>query len=292
LAHVGGEPFLVDTGMSTYGGPREVVDWYRDVRAHNTLSIEGAPVARHAGRLAWSHVCPQHRLEAADRTDLWLAHLGCQPGPGVVADRYVLMIPGVGLWLADQIRTPEPRRVDWSFNLSETAARGLGPNWESGDQIPTIPWPLGAKSSQGAIQWSVLRGAANSVEGWRGLEYGKRFPGTQLRGHATCPGELVMLFAFTPPDSQVRATLRLGGCAVGTGPESGGASLSAGPGGVPAEGWSIRGNGWDCDLAWGPTPPVGGGQWEPWGTTGWRCWWRVGGRTGGDVRQDHAGRSR
>ncbi len=291
LVHVGGEPFLVDTGMASYGGPREEVDWYRDARAHNTLQIEGAPVAKHAGRLAWSHVCPQHQLEAADRTDLWLAHLGCQPGPGVCADRYVLMIPGVGLWLADHVRTPDPRRVDWSFNLSETAARSLGPQLAGDGPLATTPWPLWVASSQDAPHWSVWRGSANGIEGWRGLEYGKRFPGTQLRGHAPCPGELVVLFAFTPPHSQVRATIRVGGCEVGSGPSPAGTGQPTAPTGLPAAGWSIRGAGWDCDLAWGATAPVGGGNWEPWGTTGWQGWWRVGGRMGGDVRQDHAGRS-
>ena len=292
LVHVGGEPFLVDSGMSTYGGPREVVDWYRDVRAHNTLSIEGAPVARHAGRLAWSHVCPQHRLEAADRTDLWLAHLGCQPGPGVFADRYVLMIPGIGLWLADHVRTPDARRVDWSFNLSENAARDLGPQLVAGERLPTRPWPLGVASSQGAVQWSVLRGAAGGVEGWRGLEYGKRFPGTQLRGQATCPGEMVVVFAFTPRDSQVRAAVRLGGRDVGSVPDLGGERTSVASAGAAPDGWSLLGGGWDCDLAWGSSAPPGGGDWEPLGGTGWRCWRRrVGVRTSSDVRKDQPGRS-
>lgn len=296
LAHVGGEPFLVDSGMSTYGGPREVVDWYRDARAHNTLTIEGAPVARHAGRLAWSHVCPQYRLEVSDRTDLWLARGSYQPSPEVFADRYVLMIPGIGLWLADHVRTPAARRVDWSFNLSDNAARGLGPDLPAGERILTRPWPLEVASSRGAVQWSVLRGTADEVEGWRGWEYGRRFPGTQLRGQATCPGELVVLFAFTPRDSQVRATIRLGdvevgGVEVGGGPEAAGALQSVGSVGLPAEGWSIRGQGWDCDLSWGTNAPVGGGNWEPLGGAGWRCWRRrVDAPASGHDRRDDSGR--
>jgi hypothetical protein len=292
LVHVGGEPFLVDSGMSTYGGARELVDAYRDAWAHNTLQIEGAPVARHAGRLGWSHVCPQHLLEAADRTDMWLAHVGCQPSPGVFADRYVLMIPGVGLWLADHVRTPDPRRVDWSFQLAERAGFDLGTNLGSQQPLPTAPWPLWVSSSHGALEWSALRGSDRGVEGWRGREYGVRFPGTQLRGHATCPGELVVMFAFTPGDSQVRGTIRLAGRQLGAQPASADAGRPAASPSVPGDGWSLRGGGWDCDLAWGPAAPTGGGDWEPWGTTGWRCWRRrVVTGTGGDVREEHTGRS-
>lgn len=277
LVHVGGKPFLVDTGMSTYAGSRELVDWYRDALAHNTLVIDGAPVARHSGRLGWSHVCHRHHLEAAAGTDLWLAHAGFQPAEGVFADRYILMIPGTGLWIADRVRTPESRRVDWSFNLSASAARDLAPDSQWNQALPTVPWPLTVATTGPALEWRVVQAGPDRAEGWRGTEYGVRFGGTQLRGWSTCQGELVVLFAFTPPGSPVRAAVRLGGMELAAPGSATGKVLSGTAANVPGEGWSIQGGGFERDLAWGSGPPTGGGDWKPLAATGWPCWQRQSG---------------
>ncbi|RPI90120.1 MAG: hypothetical protein EHM42_01870, partial [Planctomycetaceae bacterium] len=274
LVHVGGEPFLVDSGMSTYAGRRDLVDWFRDARAHNTLQIEDAPVARHAGRLGWSHVCHRYTLEAADESGFWLAHAAYQPSEGVFADRYILMIAGTGLWIADHIRTPDPRWIDWSFNLSERAARELRPDSGMDEPLPVYPWPLLVSASGSSLEWNVVRATPDRPVAWRGAEYGVRFAGTQLHGRANSPGELIVLFAFAPLGSVVRTSVRLAGTEVGLQPISAGQPITTAAARVPADGWSVRGGGLDCDLAWGSDGPPGDENWEQLAPTGWRIWKR------------------
>lgn len=272
LVHLEGKPFLIDSGMSNYAGPREWVDWFRDARAHNTLEVAGAPVARHAGRLGWSHVCQTYSLESACDGNLWMVHAACQPVAGVAVNRYVLMLPGKGLWIVDQIRTPEPHQVDWSFNLADHAAQRLVDWNEQTVPIPLIPWELRAVSNAGVPRVQLVRAAAGQPIAWRGTDYGVRVPGLQLRFQQECQEELVVMFSFLPPGGGIEATLELAGSKVGLSSNSPARERQTPALPPPAGRWSIRGPGNDFDIAWGFAAPPDDALLSRLGSGGWPCW--------------------
>ena len=112
-----GEPILHDCGMPFYAGPVEWVQHFRGPAAHNTIQVEGAPLARHAGHLAWSHVASRPMLEANMAEDMWLARGCAEWKPGVVVERHLLCLPGEGLWIADWIQLDRPREIRWYWQL-------------------------------------------------------------------------------------------------------------------------------------------------------------------------------
>ncbi|MEO1998368.1 MAG: heparinase II/III family protein, partial [Planctomycetaceae bacterium] len=105
----GSRPVLIDPGMPFYFGDREWVRHFRSPVAHNTLEIDGLPLAQDAGRLEWSHVKPRPELLAENADGIWMARARIAWATGITLERYVACVPGFGLWVADVIELDRPR---------------------------------------------------------------------------------------------------------------------------------------------------------------------------------------
>ena len=119
LYHHQGQDVLIDPGMPFYFGDDAWVGHFRSPAAHNTLSVEGVDVAKRAGRLAWSHVAPTPSLDVRLAPKAWLMRGGAEWAAGITIERYVLAIPGRGVWIADHIVTDHPRSIRWYWQLGD-----------------------------------------------------------------------------------------------------------------------------------------------------------------------------
>ena len=172
-----GHTLLDDRGMPFYGGDPDWVRFFRSAAAHNTISIEGAPFVRSAGRLEWTHAPPSPRLAADFHESVWLAFAKASWGRGIQVERHLLCFPGKGLWIADWVALDRPRKVTWNWNLPQTPEviweRTAGGNIAllSGDERLLI-----ASTSYGALELTTQSPRDDSPRGWQYEEYGVRRP--------------------------------------------------------------------------------------------------------------------
>ncbi len=57
-----GIPIIIDSGFYTYHGDEQLHYYFRQTKAHNTITIDGQSQAQEAGKLSWSHA-PDHHLK-------------------------------------------------------------------------------------------------------------------------------------------------------------------------------------------------------------------------------------
>ena len=147
LFNMAGKQVLLDSGIPFYAGTGSS-DWIRHFRsaaAHNTLEIEGAAMARPAGKLEWSHVQAPPKLNANLTEEVWLARGCAKWGRGILVERNLLGLPGKGLWIADWIETTHPRRVRWFWQLPAGTLLGQESNGPQscvvrGEDLVVMTW--------------------------------------------------------------------------------------------------------------------------------------------------------
>jgi uncharacterized heparinase superfamily protein len=156
VAHVGGQPLLVDTGTSTYAaGP--VRDYERSTAAHNTVEIDGADStevwgAFRAGRRARVHG-PVARL-AADGMTALAAHDGYRHLRGRPCHRRRWSLTSGGLQVDDEVTGEGRHAVTLRWHLPPGAGVSLRPG--------------GATVATAAGEFAVT--VAGSAPFWLGVE--------------------------------------------------------------------------------------------------------------------------
>lgn len=188
-----GKPVLVDGGMPHYYGDARTLEFFRGPGGHNTLSVEGAPLALPAGRLGWHSVRDDARLRARLADDAWLCQGALQLTSDVAVERNVFASPGNGLWIADVVKTGRPRRVEWVWNLmpqveisslcvdeNRASLSYAGGAWEACATSDCITVRLDQPSDAGPA-------------GWVCPEYGAKAPACRVVVSAVADGELVVL---------------------------------------------------------------------------------------------------
>ena len=193
LFGMGGKEILRDGGMPFYFGASDWVRHFRSPAAHNTIEIEGAAMARHAGPLEWSHVAPRPRLDADLSDDVWLARARAEWAPGVVVERHLLGLPGKGLWIADWIETDRPRRVRWYWQVPSGAfdrVDELGGTLRvfGGDGIFLAAW-----STSGPIRARIEAPQADAPAAWHAPGYGLCREGQRIVHEAETARELLVV---------------------------------------------------------------------------------------------------
>ena len=195
----GGEPLLFDAAMPRYGGSREWVDFFREPCAHNTLEVQGAPMAQVAGRLAWSHVVqrPEFTLKLAHQA--WLLRGTLALPDGVTVERCVLAMPGEGVWVADRIRSSTRRRVWWHWQLPDDSE--LLESSAIGHRDPTMPDHQVRAGNQSLAIWTasdalgarLTRATSDDPRGWQAPGYGQLRAGAHLELESEVQGSLLVV---------------------------------------------------------------------------------------------------
>jgi hypothetical protein len=166
---VGGTPLAVDAGTYRYWAPPPWANGLVDAEVHNTLTIDGFPVAQRGPRYLWIR-WPSARVESAtvERGDIidlelvnesWLEH--------GIEHRRSCVISGDTVTITDAVRAPSTLRarvsVHWLLDgdpalVSVTASR--------------------------PITHEVIHGEPGSVSGWISEGYGVRRPINAVRATA------------------------------------------------------------------------------------------------------------
>jgi len=174
-----GRPVLVDRGIFRYAGPRAEGDYFRSPAAHSTFEVIGSPVARPAGRLAWSHVCPRPELAARVGENLWLARGRIRLPHNLMAERFVLGIPGEGFWIADQVLGAKTGTANWYWQLPSELEPQLAAD-NDGKVCVLIPGGTIAIQSNADGAAARIDVAGEGTVAWQATGYGTRLPGRRL----------------------------------------------------------------------------------------------------------------
>ncbi len=207
-----GKPVLLDSGIDAYAGDIHRVDWFRSPAAHNTLEVDGAPMVRPAGRLSWSHTTTSQSLKAFLNDDFWVL-LGSYSRPeGVEVDRAILGLPGLGVWIADRVRTSIDRRCVWTWHPNAAIATGELRKTETGVGAEWSGMTFEMRGSQEFLNSESVRSLPGHPAGWKCLDYGQTHPGFLIRVEQLCraPGTTVMT-GFVYSECRVEVRFREGG---------------------------------------------------------------------------------
>lgn len=182
LLALDGTTILHDPGMPFYFGSLDWVQHFRGPSAHNSVDIEGAPVTRTAGRLAWSHVADPPTLRTNLSQEFWLMHGSANWQHDVSFDRYLLGIPEVGVWVIDRIRAndQQSRRVIWNWQLPTThSSLGVDENRECWTlSAETFQFQSGSRHSTSTCE--IQHAQPESPTAWNAVGYGVHQPATRL----------------------------------------------------------------------------------------------------------------
>lgn len=193
-----GKPVLVDSGIPDYAGSRQWVDHFRSAAAHNTIEVDGLPIARTAGRLAWSNVCCRPRLEANLSAAVWLLRGLVDLDCGSSVERNVLGLPGRGVWVADVVRCDKPRMVKWHWHLPQSASSSIIQTNDFQRQVRFEQGTLAAWTDQENLDIRLESATESSPVAWLSQAYGSRTPGYRVTYEASCSGELLVLTFVGP----------------------------------------------------------------------------------------------
>ncbi len=206
-----GTRLLTDCGIPFYNGDAESIGHFRGPAAHNTLEIEGAPMARAAGPLEWTHVAARPELEADLGDEAWLARGVAAWGKrgrgsflrstlralfrAAVVERNVLAVPGRGVWIADLVETDRPRRVRWFWQLPADTLRAAEPTGTAqsvlrGDGVVLAVW---SGSESVPVDARVESAGEASPVAWHAFGYGLRSPGQRVCHEAAAATRLLVV---------------------------------------------------------------------------------------------------
>ena len=122
LVVLGDRPLLVDAGFFSYNGDRAWERYFREARAHNTMTIDGHDQALHLEKMAWAWT-PQATIESSstDRDDSWavVSHDGFRRLPGAPRHRRTVWLSSPGCVIVyDEIVSQARHRAElvWQFD--------------------------------------------------------------------------------------------------------------------------------------------------------------------------------
>lgn len=185
-----GKELLTDSGIESYAD-RNGAAYFRSPAAHNTIEIENAPVAKNAGKLAWSNVTKRPELNARLHQDCWLAHGRMVLSSDVVVDRYLLGIPNSGLWITDRIRSATSRAVAWNWQIDNPEYQESG-NSKSLHYFNDSGVSLKFWANSEIGDWKLIAASNDTHVGWKANDYGVKKPGQRLSLRMQCKGSLLL----------------------------------------------------------------------------------------------------
>lgn len=190
----GGNSVLDDFGMPYYFGSKDIVRYARGASAHNTISIEGYPLAREAGRLAWASVAPRPRLHSESTEEFWNASAYLELSETVSIERHLLAIPGEGIWIADRIQTDIPRKITWTWQLPQIRKNEITQNEMQLVWNEEMEFQIDSPHSHCRLTINeYATDAANHC-------YGKPFRGCTITLEADCEDSLLLLTSIGSKD--------------------------------------------------------------------------------------------
>ncbi|MBW6525097.1 heparinase II/III family protein [Sphingomonas sp. RHCKR47] len=174
---IDGQPVFVDPGTYLYHSGHQWRDWFRNTRAHNTLSVEGTEQSIVSGAFNWANKA-QTRLEQVNDAPFKLqaSHDGYCKRFGVRHRRSVMLADGE-LTLMDMLVGGPERTAEIVLQLApECEVVNEGPEivvLRGASRLVRIAFP-----PRGSI--NQTRGAVSTTGGWISPHFGAKFPATRL----------------------------------------------------------------------------------------------------------------
>lgn len=178
---VDGKPLFVDPGTYLYHSGYQWRDWFRNTRAHNTVSVEGAEQSIISGAFNWSHKARTRldRLENASDTLVLASHDGYEGRFGVRHVRRFTFTDSE-LVLHDALLGGPDCKAEIVLQLAPDC-EGIEQGdalvvRRAGERIARIVFP-----SNGTV--TQARGEDHLEGGWVSPHFGAKVPATRLAWH-------------------------------------------------------------------------------------------------------------
>jgi hypothetical protein len=207
-ASVFGKPLLVDAGFYTYNGSPAWHRYCRDIRGHNTVSVDGASQAKFASANHWSCAAkPSPILWRSKRSFEYVegSHSGFHGLADRISHQRTLFYRANGPWLIlDQLKGEGEHLVEVFFHFAPGTARILpqinGVAIETEERIHAI---LKLATPQNRLAMELRCGGPKPEDGWIATGYGQRQPAPVLRFHGRVQLPTSLAFILLPLRSAV-----------------------------------------------------------------------------------------
>jgi hypothetical protein len=197
-----GWPLLIDSGFYTFSGSPDWHRYCRDVRGHNTLSVDGASAAKFNSANAWSCAAePGPILCDEDHNTIIVkgSHSGFYGIEGQVRHRRTVLWQKDILWaIQDELEGTGSHFVEVFFHFApgrtKTFADGKGLLFAAYSGVHAVLRCEGSNS----LQVEILNGQQEPDGGWIATSYGCRTaaPCVRFFGHVSLPEKFT--FILTP----------------------------------------------------------------------------------------------
>jgi hypothetical protein len=190
VAHLAGEPVLVDAGFYTYSGERAWERYFRETAAHNTVRIDALDQATHLEKMSWAHA-PGVTLErvSLDTLTPWaLAHHDGYVRQAGVRHRRLVWLRHGYLIVYDELTGSGTHLAEVNFQLHQDAEASLEDSMLTLNGRFVLRW-----SATTAMAATLRRGEGTPDGGWVAPRLGSRVPAPRLTLSTSFSGALHVL---------------------------------------------------------------------------------------------------
>lgn len=206
---VGDFPVIVDPGCAVYASDTPRRDWYRSLRAHASVVVDGQELAEPRGVFGWTSVAPTPAVEVRDEDEMWCCLLRYPIAGDLTHERQVVLVRGQGggIFVIDRLLGSGSHsiRVHWPLGvrLDETSLRGsrevtIGP-------VTMSIYGEGLESTIRDSLRSTTYGSEEQVSAILVESIASRFPATIVTGFRRSDTEPAP-FQITEDGTQLRMT--------------------------------------------------------------------------------------
>jgi hypothetical protein len=115
---VGEHAVLVDPGCAIYASDPARRDWYRSLRAHASVTVDGLEPATPRGPFGWARVAPTPAVTVSDCDGLWTCTLAYDvESTGLSHERCVVLVRAFGLIVVDRLSGTGEHSLRWNWPL-------------------------------------------------------------------------------------------------------------------------------------------------------------------------------
>jgi len=176
-----GEQVLFDSGCYSYKNGCPWKDYFRGETAHNSIAIEGLPLAVASRDLSWSRVAPKPDGYLRVEDGFCVAWGKSRRRSGTSIERHILFIRGRGIYVADYISLDQVRRIDWYWQIGSGTC--LLDNSTNGYAavIQLHNTFIAALANVPLKHVELVQANGSAPAGWRAIGYGQRLAGCRAQ---------------------------------------------------------------------------------------------------------------
>ncbi|MGN6180602.1 MAG: alginate lyase family protein [Mucilaginibacter sp.] len=184
ILHINGNPFLVDPGTYTYHTEEDWRNYFVSTRAHNTVTIDGADQAQHAGPTLWldhfkvavDEVVQTDNIESVTAHHTGYNKINCGHSRKVEFDR-----PNDTFTITDALKVKGEHEVNINWHLYPD----INVTFDNMKSCFTLTNSYNKKIElivDDKFDYQIVEGSVNPINGWYSNSFFKKQPSKTITG--------------------------------------------------------------------------------------------------------------